>query len=146
MEYERPYDVVSWQEQLRYAYETAKERMACHPDFADKRKKIIEDYPHFKTEKEALQAAIKILKEENRNCQIWVKIEKGKDGVYRASNWWTVSNDNIVLQAAHYIGMEQAYPGVSDDDIDIDKLLARRMRVYNDPNLAPYAIYLNKCW
>ena len=106
-------------------YENAQLRMKAHPDCAEKRNKIIHEHPHYKTEREALKAAIEMYKEYPSFYQIWAKLEKDEE-FYRTSNWWIVSNDNIVLQAADYIGMAQIYTdilSIIEDDIDIEALV-----------------------
>lgn len=92
---------------LKYNYESGKERMKAHPDIAEKYMDIIQNHPYFKTEKEALEVAIK-KEEENPNWQIWAKIEKDEE-YYRIQDYYIVTNDYKVLIAADYIGMAQIY-------------------------------------
>jgi arginine utilization protein RocB len=92
---------------LQFVYESAKERIEAHPDIADKFQNIIQNYPYFKTEKEALEAAVKKEKD-NPKWQIWAKIEKDEE-LYRIKDYYIMSNDYKVLQAAEYIGMAQIY-------------------------------------
>lgn len=115
---------------MRHTYESTKLRMDGHSKYAVKHSRRIEKYPHFKTEKEALRAAIKIVKEKKRDCQIWAKIENDNDGIFRFQNWWIVTDNNFVKQSADYIGMVQVYAGVSDivyNNVDIDDLVVNRM-------------------
>ena len=46
------------QDEFAYTYEHAQARMDAHPEYADKQKQIIQAQSFFKSEKEALQAAI----------------------------------------------------------------------------------------
>lgn len=115
------------QNELEYAYETAQRRMACHKEYTEKFKNIINGIEYFKTEKEALTHALAMFKKGIR-CQIWAKVEKDDD-VYRILNYWIVAEDNFVKQAAHYIGMALMYDevrltGINIDNINIDDVIA----------------------
>ena len=116
------------QEELDYIYENAKGRMDANPDIAEMHKKEIEKYPFYKTEKEALQAAIKMRKENHYGCQIWAKIEKA-DGVYRIVNYWLVTCDGKIKLSADYIGMalmydERRVQKIINNNIAIDDVIA----------------------
>jgi hypothetical protein len=93
---------------LQYTYESAKGRMKAHPDIAEKYMDIIQNYPYFKTEKEALEAVIKKEKENLHRLQIWAKVGK-KEEYYYIQDYYIVSNDYKILMAAEYIGMAQIY-------------------------------------
>ena len=106
----------------------AKARMDFHVDYANKQKVIIAKQPYFKTEKEALQEAIK-LRKENHWCQIWAEIEKGDDDIYRIQNKWIVIEDGKIKLAAEYIGMALMYDDIRfnriiNNDIPIDEVIA----------------------
>lgn len=116
------------QEELNYIYENAKGRMDANPDIAENHKKEIEKYPFFKTEKEALQAAIKMRKDNHYGCQIWAKIEK-TDGIYRIVNYWLVTDDGKIKLSADYIGMalmydERRLQKIIKNNIAIDDIIA----------------------
>lgn len=116
------------QKELEYAYESAKGRMECHPDVAEKYQNIIQKCSYFKSEKEALEKAFRIWKEKPYSCQIWAKVEKDDD-IYRIPNYWIVTDDNKIIQAAEYIGMAQMYDEtrlayIIDDNIKIDDVIA----------------------
>lgn len=116
------------QEELNYIYENAKGRIDANPDIAEKHKKEIEKYPFYKTEKEALQAAIKMRKNNHYGCQIWAKIEKN-DGVYRIVNYWLVTDDGKIKLSADYIGMalmydERRLQKIINNNIAIDDIIA----------------------
>lgn len=93
------------QEELAYAYEASRERMSIHLEFAEKCKKEIEKQPFYKSEKEALQAAIKLWEDSGRNScyQIWASVEKVDNG-YRLGDHWIIAH-GWTKQAAEYIGM-----------------------------------------
>ena len=98
------------QDELSYMYESAQSRMAAHPDFAKRCKKAVADCTHFDNEQDALQAAIKPAREGKFDyyCQIWAKIEKDEE-FYRISDYWIVTGDVQIQQAAEYIGMALVY-------------------------------------
>lgn len=98
------------QDELSYTYESAQSRMAAHPDFAKRCKKAVADCTHFDNEQDALQAAIKPAREGEFDyyCQIWAKIEKDEE-FYRISDYWIVTGDVQIQQAAEYIGMALVY-------------------------------------
>ena len=66
------------QEQLQYLYESAIKRMEAHPEYAEKRKKIIHDYPYYEGEKDALEAALRLPKDDIHCCIVWEKLRKTK--------------------------------------------------------------------
>lgn len=98
------------QDELGYMYESAQSRMAAHPDFAKRCKKAVADCTHFDNEQDALQAAIKPAREGEFDyyCQIWAKIEKDEE-FYRIADYWIVTGDVKIQQAAEYIGMALVY-------------------------------------
>jgi hypothetical protein len=96
------------QNELKMMYESAQSRMDANRDFAEKQKNVIESCPYFKTESEALSSALKKMRTEDTDCQIWAKFEK-EDDVFRFVGWWIVTDDVKIKQAADYIGMAQMY-------------------------------------
>ena len=107
------------QDILGYAYESAHARMKCHPDYADKNKKIIENCRTFKSEKDALEYAIKKMNEKRSGYQIWAKLEKDEE-FYRTTDCWIATDD--------YIGFAQVYDNsnllyIIDDKVKIDELV-----------------------
>lgn len=116
------------QDELAYTYEHAQARMDAHSEYADKQKQIIQAQSFFKSEKEALQAAIEQWKDKQWGCQIWAMIEK-TDGVYRILNHWLVTDDGIIKQSAEYIGMALMYDEtrlerIINNGIKIDDVIA----------------------
>lgn len=109
---------------MKRLYEAAKGRMDAHLEFADEQKEIITNCPHFKTEKEALQNAIKLIKKNQSDYQIWAKIEKGDDGIFRIQNWWIVTDDGKTKMAADYIGMALMY-----DDIRLSRIIENNIGI-----------------
>ena len=117
------------QEEMKYTYERAKARMDFHIDYANKQKDIIAKHPYFKTEKEALQEALKLIKKTKSDCQIWAEIEKGDDDIYRIQNKWMVIKDGKIKLAAEYIGMALMYDDIRfnriiNNNIPIDEVIA----------------------
>jgi hypothetical protein len=103
--------------------------MDANPEFAEKFTKVLQGLSYFNTEKEALTSAIKRMQKDGSNYQIWAKIEKGSDGIIRVKNWWLVTDDARVQQAADYIGMALMYDSsrilnVMDNEIPIDDVVA----------------------
>lgn len=117
------------QDEMSRLYEAAKGRMDAHLEFTDEQKKIITKCPHFKSEKEALETAIKLIKKTHSDYQIWAKIEKGDDGIFRIQNWWIVTDDGKTKLAADYIGMALMYDDIRlsriiDNNVTIDDIVA----------------------
>lgn len=96
------------QDDLKFVYETALSRMVAHPSIAKKEWRLINDFPFFKSEKEALAKAFELMQNKRANCQIWAKVEKSGD-VFRVAHWWVVTDDWKIQKAADYIGMAQMY-------------------------------------
>lgn len=117
------------QEQLKYIYESAKTRMEYNSERALKAVSIVNNYQHFVSEKEALEFAVQKMRKKLSRYQIWVKVEKGEDGIYSVQNWWLSTDDIRTIEAAEYIGMAQLYDAskilsVINADIPIDDVVA----------------------
>lgn len=116
------------QDDLARIYENAQARMDANPEIAEKHKKAIREHSSFKSEKEALQAAIKLRKENHWGCQIWANVEK-VDDIYRIQNYWLVTDDGKTKLSADYIGMALMYDearllNIIDNGVPIDEVIA----------------------
>lgn len=109
---------------MEYLYQSARGRMEANPEAAEKYQEIIQNFPRFKTEKEALQRAINLIKKTRSDFQIWAKIGKGDDGIYRVQDWWIVTDDAKIKQAAEYIGMALMY-----DDVRFARILRDNAKI-----------------
>ena len=115
------------QDKLKYIFQTAKDRMKAHPEFADKYKKAISECSFFKSEKEALEIALKKEKENPYSNQIWATVKK-IENVYHISNWLVTDDPNIKL-SAEYIGMALMYDEtrlftIIDANVKVDDVIA----------------------
>jgi hypothetical protein len=106
------------QDEMNRLYENAQARMDAHLEFADEQKEIIAKHPYFKTEKEALKAALDMMNKGSLDYQIWAKIEKGEDGIFRVQNYWLLTDDGKTKVAAEYIGMALMY-----DDVRLNRII-----------------------
>lgn len=116
------------QADLARIYENAQARMNANPEIAEKHRKAIREHSSFKSEKEALQAAIKLRKENHWGCQIWASVEK-VDDIYRIQNYWLVTDDGKTKLSADYIGMALMYDearllNIIDNNVKIDDVVA----------------------
>ncbi len=69
---------------------------------------MITGHPFYKSEKDAMQAAIDISNKRRQGCQIWAKI--GVDEEYYYIQDYFIASDNIQINvAAEYVGMVQIY-------------------------------------
>jgi hypothetical protein len=128
MENIKKYKFVYRQENLQYLYESAIKRMEAHPEYAAKRIKIIQDYPYYESEKDALEAAFRLSKDDMHCCVIWAKIEKDEEYYRINTNYCVVTYTSEEIKAAEYIGMAALYNasnlfGIIHDNINIDDLL-----------------------
>ncbi len=98
------------QSEFAYIYENAQVRMRYNPDIAAKHKKEIEKYPFYQSEKEALQYTLDMMNKEYSNYQIWAKVGKD-DEYYYIQDYFIATDDNLIKQAADYIGMALIYDG-----------------------------------
>ena len=96
-------------ETLKYTYEHAKSRMDLHQEIAAKHQRIIREHPHYTSEREALEDAIKIERVNPCTCQIWAKVGKYDDTYYIMDYWIVTTDDWRIKVAAEYIGMVQVY-------------------------------------
>lgn len=106
------------QDEMRLLYENAQARMDAHLEFADEQKEIVAKHSYFKTEKDALKAALDMMNKGSLNYQIWAKIEKGEDGIFRIQNYWLLTDDGKTKVAAEYIGMALMY-----DDVRLNRII-----------------------
>lgn len=124
------YRIGMTQDDMKFIYESAKDRMDIHPEHAEKCKKKIQLQRVFTSEKDALKFALKKMKQGNLGprYQIWAAIEKDED-IYRIQNFWIVTDDNRVKMAAEYIGMALIYSEIElrsiiRDNINIEDVVA----------------------
>ncbi len=89
-------------------YERARDRMRLHPEFAEKYEKIIQDFPHFSNEADAVNAARELEQQNHSWCQVWAKIGKDEEYFY-IKDYFIATDNTFVLQAAEYIGMAQIF-------------------------------------
>lgn len=111
------------QDDLKYIYETASSRMKANPEAAKKQEEIINNFPAFDSEKEALKKAFELMRTNRSDCQIWAKVEKSGN-IFRVVNWWIVTDDWQIEMAADYIGMAQMY-----DTPRLSRLLAHNAKI-----------------
>ena len=116
------------QDILAQVYESAQYRMSVNPERADKQKKILQEATSYKSEKEALIAALEIEKKKPYSCQIWARIEKNGD-LYLIKDYWIATDDIDVKCAAEYIGMIDVYDEtklarIVQDNINVDDIVA----------------------
>ena len=111
------------QDDMKFIYESAKDRMGIHLEHAEKCKKKIQLQRVFTSEKDALKFALKKMKQGNLapSYQIWAAIEKD-EVIYRIQNFWIVTDDNHVKMAAEYIGMALIYSAIELRSIIIDNI------------------------
>lgn len=117
------------QKELKYIYENAQARMEYNPKRSAKATNIVNNHPHFNTQKEALEFAVEQMKTNAAWYQVWAKVEKGEDDIYKVQNWWLSTDDSKVLESAEYIGMVQTHDGsmilsIIDNNIPIDDVVA----------------------
>ncbi len=117
------------QKELKYIYENAQARMEYNPKRSAKATNIVNNHPHFNTQKEALEFAVEQMKTNAAWYQVWAKVEKGEDNIYKVQNWWLSTDDSKVLESAEYIGMVQTHDGsmilsIIDNNIPINDVVA----------------------
>ena len=117
------------QKELKYIYENAQARMEYNSKRSAKATNIVNNHPHFNTQKEALEFAVEQMKTNAAWYQVWAKVEKGEDDIYKVQNWWLSTDDSKVLESAEYIGMVQTHDGsmilsIIDNNIPIDDVVA----------------------
>lgn len=103
------------QDRLKYIYESAQSRMKFHPEITEKYKKIIQEYPFYESEGEALKAASNMVNPATP-VLIMVNLERDEEFFY-FGNHYIVTDDNKIKQAAEYIGMFDLPIGAIDGHI-----------------------------
>ena len=104
----RKHRLSTGQDVLQYCYDAGKEREKYHPEVAERHRKILDKCIIYKTEEEALEAAVKLKKKRTCGCQVWAKIERDEE-FYYLSDYWVIATDNFIGMAAEYLGMAQVY-------------------------------------
>ena len=105
------------QEQLRYLYESAKSRMEAHPEYTEKQREIIKNCSIYESERDALEAAIKLPEGYMECCIIWAKIEKDEEFYHIKNDYWLVTYTSDAIKAAEYLGMADMYNSERIQDI-----------------------------
>jgi hypothetical protein len=103
--------------------------MEAHPEYAEKRKKIIQDYPYYEGEKDALEAALRLPKDDIHCCIVWAKIEKDEEYYRLNTNYYIVTYKSEEIKAAEYIGMAAIYNAsnlfsIIRDNINVDDVVS----------------------
>jgi hypothetical protein len=88
---------------LGYVYEDRKILAEVHPEVFAKFAKRIQKHPHFTSEEEAYQAA-RDLSAKTGSAMVLAKIGKDEE-FYYIDDYFIVTDDGLVKQAADYIGM-----------------------------------------
>lgn len=115
------------QEDLGHDYEHAKARMACHPERAKRDKRTIAKLHPFKSEKEAIEAAVALVKVNRLSSAIvWATIGKDEEYYYITDPWYVV--DGADNKAAEYIGLYPVYDSfmftsIVDGETTIDEFI-----------------------
>lgn len=96
------------QRTLGYAYESALTLKEYHPEIFEERQRIVQALTPYTDEESAINAAIELSKTAQENCQVWARIGKDEE-YYFIQDYFIVTNDNRIKQAAEYIGMAQIF-------------------------------------
>ena len=109
------------QKELQYAFEAAQFRIKSNSEYIKTRIALIENQPHFKTEKDALEAAIKLRKNKDAikdycTIRIFAKVEQDEE-YYRIADYWIVTEDGPVVPAAELAGLVMVYENQMIQDI-----------------------------
>ena len=116
------------QEDLQHLYRTARQRKEAHAELAEEYTNKVDQCTSFKTEREALKAALDKIVDIASDLQIYAGVEK--DGkIYRIIDRWIVTDDIEVRMAAEYIGFALMYDGtrlqtIFDNKVNIDDVIA----------------------
>ena len=116
------------QDELERLYLNAQARMNEHQNIAEQYRNEVMKLPYFKSEKEALEEAIRLRNENHWGCQIWADVEK-VNGIYRIRNYWLVTDNGKIKLYADYIGMALMYDEtrlleIVDNGIPIDDVVS----------------------
>ena len=93
-----------FQGKLGYAYERSKKLAEVHPEVFAKFAKRIQKHPHFTSEEEAFQAARDLASKSKSGSIVFAKLGKDEE-FYYIDDYFIVTNDGLIIQAADYIGM-----------------------------------------
>lgn len=104
------------QEELKRLYETSKKRIKANPESAEKYQAVLRECVYYESEKEALEVALKAVKNGNYSCLILAKYKKVKD-IFRIKNRWLVTDDWRVIQAADFLCLALMYDNTRLQDI-----------------------------
>ena len=97
-----------FQGELGYGYERAKRFAELHPEVFAEREKLIQEQPYYTTEEDAIKAARDLERKARTPVQIWAKVGKDEE-FYYIDDYFVVTDDNFVKQAADYIGMAHVF-------------------------------------
>lgn len=112
---------------LEHDYEHAKTRMEGHPEYTEECKRIIAKLHPFKSEKEAIEAAVALVKVDRLSSAIvFATIDKDEEFYYVTAPWYVV--DGADTMAAEYIGLYPVHDwgellSITEGHIEIDDAL-----------------------
>lgn len=104
------------QEKLAYTYNSAIGRMAAHPEYADKKKEIVNNCKFINAD-DAIKEALQMLDSGNYDCRVWAKIEIDEEFYFLSDQWLVTDNWDVSL-AAEYVGLYLVY-----DDTELQKMI-----------------------
>ena len=83
--------------------------MEYHPDYTEKCRNLVNECPHFESEREATEMANEMKKEHPDGLfRVWASLEKDEE-FYRINAPWIVTTNGEQMKAAEYIGMLSTY-------------------------------------
>lgn len=98
------------QTELQCRYESAKQRVAHNSELAEEYRKRLQQLPIYTNEEEAVKAFIDISEHGSGtpykgDCFVWAKIEVDEEFFCYKKDFFLVTDDNLMHQAAEFIGM-----------------------------------------
>lgn len=98
------------QDRLKYAYESGKAREGYDLAKEEEYRKRLHTLPVYTNEKDAVNAFFNLRNTKKGNAIIWANIGVDEEYFYIKDDYFLVADDNLMHQAAEYLGMIELCP------------------------------------
>lgn len=103
------------QERLKYTYEDAQARLGYASEIEEMYRKRLQELPVYTNEEDAVKAFFEIREHGSGTpyrggCFVWTKIGVDEEYFYLQEDYFLVTDDNLMHQAAEYIGLIDTVP------------------------------------
>lgn len=106
---------VPGQDRLKYTYESAQARLGYDPEREEQYRKLLQELPVYTNEEDAVKAFWDIREHGSGSPYsgysfVWAKIGVDEEYYYLQEDYFLVTDDNLIHQAAEFMGLIETVP------------------------------------